>query len=781
MADKAILQIDVQADAFTAFQQQFQRFTEMLEDLPNTWQKSIKAMDDMVSKMAPLTAAFDGLGRALGKLDQTSGRLEKITAQTGRMADQVHTVDDTMRSATTFMGQFSRHVADVNRGVGNWPSLIGMLKTGAGYLGIGVSVAGMEQLMRNMIETQRQAAGMGMTWGQYRQLQVAGTGVLAAPGATAENLARARYDITSPQRRAFQIMFGGSAGAELRKGGEAVFDFYDAMERRLAGVAEESRGTLYRARGGEAVGGFGEYMAYISKSAEERQKIHEEARKTPAEIDKAAAERITGLQRALGDLTNAIEPKLLGAIDGLTQAMGLQQQLEGLAKGDPKAIVQTGLEAIVGWKALGMAKRAIFGGGRALATAAEGAAQGVAEGAGTVLRTGIGGSALGIGLDIGDAIKEMTGELSGLVQTLRHGPGTAPLPSSEEGAGAAAANRQKERWWRGLQKPAPGGGIWNLPGLQEGGIVTRPTTALVGEAGPEAILPLTGYFVGGQKQTQATDENTKQMENLTQALRAWLVMLPELMKQTMGGGGGGGGGSTPRGKGGGGGTPDTGSGGGTPGADEGKMPKGSERERAMAFMNKLIAKGWSLEKAAIAAGNVQQESNFNPAGRPGDKGTAHGLAQWRLDRFEALKAYAAKQGKPWTDADVQTDFFDYEARKRGMATTGGMEGAGAWGHRFEGYGDRSEGTRVGNAQRLLQEWKRTHGQGGVAPAQKAPGPQASADDEKHWRRQMLAALTPNPAAPSVYAGSDRQKDVIIRNAPGANIIMTTAGMGSATA
>jgi phage-related protein len=37
---------------------------------------------------------------------------------------------------------------------------------------------------------------------------------------------------------------------------------------------------------------------------------------------------------------------------------------------------------------------------------------------------------------------------------------------------------------------AVGGLIGKIPGLAEGGIVTGPTLAMVGEAGPEAVIPL---------------------------------------------------------------------------------------------------------------------------------------------------------------------------------------------------------------------------------------------------------------------------------------------------
>ena len=36
-----------------------------------------------------------------------------------------------------------------------------------------------------------------------------------------------------------------------------------------------------------------------------------------------------------------------------------------------------------------------------------------------------------------------------------------------------------------------------IPGLQHGGVVTSPTLALIGEAGPEAVVPLDRLHGGG--------------------------------------------------------------------------------------------------------------------------------------------------------------------------------------------------------------------------------------------------------------------------------------------
>lgn len=71
---------------------------------------------------------------------------------------------------------------------------------------------------------------------------------------------------------------------------------------------------------------------------------------------------------------------------------------------------------------------------------------------------------------------------------------------------------------------AAGGGVWGLVfglimagiaaavlapllSMQKGGIVTRPTLALIGEAGPEAVIPLKGPHAGGMGRAQTINVN----------------------------------------------------------------------------------------------------------------------------------------------------------------------------------------------------------------------------------------------------------------------------------
>ena len=76
------------------------------------------------------------------------------------------------------------------------------------------------------------------------------------------------------------------------------------------------------------------------------------------------------------------------------------------------------------------------------------------------------------------------------------------------------------------RRSAPAVQLPNIPLLARGGIVTRPTLAMVGEAGPEAVLPLGGrgaievrVFIGdtelkGIVRTEVRGENNQIAQTL---------------------------------------------------------------------------------------------------------------------------------------------------------------------------------------------------------------------------------------------------------------------------
>jgi hypothetical protein len=174
--------------------------------------------------------------------------------------------------------------------------------------------------------------------------------------------------------------------------------------------------------------------------------------------------------------------------------------------------------------------------------------------------------------------------------------------------------REEGDWFKFLFGPGPNpfaGQTWapkhltpeqTIPGMQHGGVVDRPTLAMIGEAGPEAVVPL-GSGGGGRggggrglhentdavrqlkeelpKNEETTKENTAQLKQLNDQLM--ILLTPEMQKALgLGGGAGaggrggaggaGGGAGGAGGGGGGGGTPSTGSDGKTGSTDSGSKP-----------------------------------------------------------------------------------------------------------------------------------------------------------------------------------------------------------------
>lgn len=76
----------------------------------------------------------------------------------------------------------------------------------------------------------------------------------------------------------------------------------------------------------------------------------------------------------------------------------------------------------------------------------------------------------------------------------------------------------------------------------------------------------------------------------------------------------------------------------------------------------LITNGIPSIAALGIMGNIGGESGYDPAAyNPDDNGSpSGGLAQWHLERFDNLKAFAEERGTDWTDRKTQLDFLLYE-------------------------------------------------------------------------------------------------------------------------
>ncbi len=153
----------------------------------------------------------------------------------------------------------------------------------------------------------------------------------------------------------------------------------------------------------------------------------------------------------------------------------------------------------------------------------------------------------------------------------------------------------------------------------------------------------------------------------------------------------------------------------------------SPPQAAKTAVDFFTSRGWSPAQAQGIVGNLIHESGLNP-GAVHDNNTGLGIAGHRLERLDAMKAFAAERGKPVTDYQTQLEFIDQELRtsegKAGAAVraaTTPEQAAAAFIH-FErplGYDPNDTSKAHGFSNRVAQA---TRLAGGAAPT--TPGDNA---------------------------------------------------------
>jgi hypothetical protein len=114
-------------------------------------------------------------------------------------------------------------------------------------------------------------------------------------------------------------------------------------------------------------------------------------------------------------------------------------------------------------------------------------------------------------------------------------------------------------------------------------------------------------------------------------------------------------------------------------------------------------------QAAALAGHAGQESGYDPT-NVNPKEDAHGILQWRGDRWQGLQDFAKAQGKDPTDANVQLDYIGKEMHGpeakagAGFLAAPDVASASAALKPFIRFGDDSAGKRLGNSMDLYSQY-----------------------------------------------------------------------------
>jgi Phage tail lysozyme len=128
------------------------------------------------------------------------------------------------------------------------------------------------------------------------------------------------------------------------------------------------------------------------------------------------------------------------------------------------------------------------------------------------------------------------------------------------------------------------------------------------------------------------------------------------------------------------------------------------KDKALDAVNYLMGKGWSREGAETAVGQVLTEDpSFALMSEPGggDHGTAHGLFQWREDRYRAGQNYVNAHGGDSIHREL--DFFDEESKKYNgdqWRHTHSLEEGNRLGKVYEGYKGGLQNRRLRDSQKL---------------------------------------------------------------------------------
>jgi Phage tail lysozyme len=124
------------------------------------------------------------------------------------------------------------------------------------------------------------------------------------------------------------------------------------------------------------------------------------------------------------------------------------------------------------------------------------------------------------------------------------------------------------------------------------------------------------------------------------------------------------------------------------------------------LMGALQQRGYSPVQAAALAGHMLQESGGDPT-NVNPQEDAHGLLQWRLDRWDNLRKFASDRGTDPTDVNTQLDFIRQEMNgpeaksSQSFLRAGDVDTASSALKPYIRFGDNSAQARLDNARGIL--------------------------------------------------------------------------------
>jgi hypothetical protein len=527
MADKEILAVEIDDSEFSAFKKKFDEYESAVKAMPAQWQKSSTEIIGQKTNFEKMLKGVDEQNRLV------SGALVSQTKLNGLLDAASITFGSLHKSGKLFASNIVRSTQSLM----HWTKLTAVF---SGLLGAG-GLFGINRMAASVAAQRTSAAGLGVSYGEQASF-LTNFGRLGNAEGILQGFSQAETDVSKKYalRQYLGHIESGDPAKDFAEGLGRFKKFVDQYKNQ-----NELLGPMLHARGYDRLG-IGTEQARIIQgmSAAEVAQISGAYRGDlasrlglPPDVAKKWQDFSMQMEKA-GEEINTIfarkAVKLAGPLEHLSESfIHLTENL--LKDGSP----------ISGWiKTLGKGIRTFadeLGSGAAQAKAAE-ISRNVADivklfdaivakapnglavllGIGTAAR--FGGAAVAAGGALAGAVSTgalagataIGGVAAGLNKLMPQHPERLKRGQEYENAGGSPASphpamtehkRQAIRDYfnkggfgpfsheqtsaEGIDYNSPG-----LPHFAEGGIVTKPTMAMVGESGPEAIVPLSGFNLG---------------------------------------------------------------------------------------------------------------------------------------------------------------------------------------------------------------------------------------------------------------------------------------------
>jgi hypothetical protein len=249
VANKSILEIEVQDESFQAFLSAFHEFRDETAQVPKDWDKLAEAIDGPRKKLKDLTKEQKvALSGVTSGMRSTADSIDKAASAQGHFTGGIHKSAKAMGT----LGNNAKKVAGVLKTIAGFGAAIGGMALGVAGLGIGAMFA-LGDMSNKVVQKQYAARSEGLNIGQRGGFAAGYGGVMGGKSNAESFLSTVAGAQTTPQGMALMASMGINATQNAQKSAEQMAERVGSMYRdsrksgasALVAAQEVSNRTLH--------------------------------------------------------------------------------------------------------------------------------------------------------------------------------------------------------------------------------------------------------------------------------------------------------------------------------------------------------------------------------------------------------------------------------------------------------------------------------------------------------------------------------------------------------